>query len=150
MESFLRRSFSYDKLPTFPIRLSVLKLDGSSFDVQIKSTASIGDLKVAIEEAFDHVPKKGPAEISWSHVWGHFCLSFKGRKLVTDTDCVSSYGVEDGDQIKFIRHVSGDAAIAKGYSKRLKQQKPSELLLGLKNQGDKDREWKLLEGSRSF
>ncbi|WZZ36945.1 hypothetical protein YC2023_020346 [Brassica napus] len=65
MGSFRRRTFSYDKLPTGPIRLSVLKLDGTSFDVNVTSSATVRDLKLAIETAFSHVPKKGPSKISW-------------------------------------------------------------------------------------
>lgn len=33
------------------------------------------------------------------YVWGHFCLSYNGQKLVIDTDCIRDYGVKDGDQV---------------------------------------------------
>ncbi|KAL1212639.1 U11/U12 small nuclear ribonucleoprotein 25 kDa protein [Cardamine amara subsp. amara] len=121
MGSFHRRTFSYDKLPSEPIRLSVLKLDGSSFDVYVTSSATVGDLKLAIETAFSHIPKKGPSKISWSHVWGHFCLCFGSQKLVTDTDCIGSYGMKDGDELRFKNHVSGNAVLSKGYSRKSKQ-----------------------------
>ncbi|CAH2044408.1 unnamed protein product [Thlaspi arvense] len=127
MGSFHRRTFSYDKLPTEPIRLSVLKLDGSSFDVYVMSSATVGDLKLAIETAFSHVPKKGPSKISWSHVWGHFCLCFGGQKLVTDTECIGSYGVKDGDEVRFRNHVSGNAVLTKGYSRKSKQKIPERV-----------------------
>ncbi|CAF2089030.1 hypothetical protein BRARA_F02733 [Brassica rapa] len=119
--SFHRRTFSYDKLPTEPITLSVLKLDGSSFDVHVTSSASVKDLKNAIETAFSHVPKKGPSKISWPHVWGHFCLCFGDQKLVTDTECIGSYGMKDGDEVRFKNHVSGNAVLNKGYSRKSKQ-----------------------------
>ncbi|CAN7101501.1 unnamed protein product [Brassica rapa subsp. narinosa] len=119
--SFHRRTFSYDKLPTEPITLSVLKLDGSSFDVHVTSSASVKDLKNAIETAFSHVPKKGPTKISWPHVWGHFCLCFGDQKLVTDTECIGSYGMKDGDEVRFKNHVSGNAVLNKGYSRKSKQ-----------------------------
>ncbi|CAH8392359.1 unnamed protein product [Eruca vesicaria subsp. sativa] len=121
MGSFHRRTFSYDKLPPEPIRLSVLKLDGSSFDVNVTSSATVRDLKLAIETAFSHVPKKGPSKISWSHVWGHFCLCYGGQKLVTDTECIGSYGMKDGDEVRFKNHVSGNAILNKGYSRKSKQ-----------------------------
>ncbi|KAF8091021.1 hypothetical protein N665_0458s0023 [Sinapis alba] len=121
MRSFHRRTFSYDKLPTEPISLSVLKLDGSSFDVHVTSSATVGDLKHAIETAFSHVPKKGPSKISWPHVWGHFCLCYGGQKLVTDTECIGSYGMKDGDEVRFKNHVSGNAILNKGYSRKSKQ-----------------------------
>ncbi|CAN6850291.1 unnamed protein product [Brassica oleracea] len=121
MGSFRRRTFSYDKLPTGPIRLSVLKLDGTSFDVNVTSSATVRDLKLAIETAFSHVPKKGPSKISWSHVWGHFCLCYGGQKLVTDTECIGSYGMKDGDEVRFRNHVSGNAVLSNGYSRKSKQ-----------------------------
>ncbi|KAL0692300.1 hypothetical protein Bca4012_059480 [Brassica carinata] len=121
MGSFHRRTFSYDKLPAEPIRLSVLKLDGTSFDVNVMSSATVRDLKLAIETAFSHVPKKGPSKISWSHVWGHFCLCYGGQKLVTDTECIGSYGMKDGDEVRFKNHVSGNAVLNKGYSRKSKQ-----------------------------
>jgi len=34
-------------------------------DVYVLTSATVGDLKVAIETAFSHVPKKGPSKISW-------------------------------------------------------------------------------------
>ncbi|KAF2531949.1 hypothetical protein F2Q70_00032367, partial [Brassica cretica] len=68
-------------------------------DVHVTSSASVKDLKHAIETAFSHVPKKGPSKISWPHVWGHFCLCFGDQKLVTDTECIGSYGMKDGDEV---------------------------------------------------
>ncbi|CAI0444308.1 unnamed protein product [Linum tenue] len=58
-------SFSYSKLPARPITLSVLKLDGSCFDIQIKHLATVGELKQAVEAAFSYMPQKGPGKISW-------------------------------------------------------------------------------------
>ncbi|KAJ4887924.1 Ubiquitin-like superfamily protein [Raphanus sativus] len=133
MGSFRRRTFSYDKLPAEPIRLSVLKLDGTTFDVNVTSSATVRDLKLAIETAFSHVPKKGPSKISWSHVWGHFCLCYGGQKLVTDTECIGSYGMKDGDEVRFKNHVSGgNAVLNKGYSRKSKQKNLERL--GPKNE----------------
>ncbi|KAF3484585.1 hypothetical protein F2Q69_00057826 [Brassica cretica] len=47
-----RKSFSYNQLPEEPIKLTVLKLDGSSFG----TTATVRDLKMAVEAAFSHLP----------------------------------------------------------------------------------------------
>ncbi|ERN17980.1 hypothetical protein AMTRI_Chr13g122060 [Amborella trichopoda] len=101
-----RRSFSYAKLPQPRLRLSVLKLDGSSFEVQVEKTALVFELKQAIEEVFSQSPKESHGKISWSHVWGHFCLSYDGYKLVDDKASLRSYGIKDGDQLPFIRHLS--------------------------------------------
>ncbi|CAL9127469.1 uncharacterized protein LOC135642601 [Musa acuminata AAA Group] len=100
-------SFSYFRLPTDPLlRLSVLKLDGSSFDVQIAKTACVGELKEAIEELFSQPSKDGSCIISWSHVWGHFCLSYNEYTLTNDKACLRNFGIKDGDQLHFIRHLS--------------------------------------------
>ncbi|GFZ08349.1 ubiquitin-like superfamily protein [Actinidia rufa] len=98
IDGIRRKSFSYDKLPPHPLKLSICKLDGSSFDVEIVRTATVGELKQAVEGVFSHMPKKGPGKISWSHVWGHFCLCYDGWNLVVDSEPISSYGIIDGDQ----------------------------------------------------
>nr|KAJ0210771.1 hypothetical protein LSAT_V11C400192120 [Lactuca sativa] len=41
-----------------------------------------------------------------SHVWGHFCLCYKGQKLLNDKAYIRRLGIKDGDQIKFVRHVT--------------------------------------------
>ncbi|KAJ4958009.1 hypothetical protein NE237_025120 [Protea cynaroides] len=101
-----RLSFSYHKLPQQLFKLSILKLDGSSFDVQVARTGSVADLKQAIEDFFNFSPKEDGGQISWSHVWGHFCLSFEGQKLLNDKAYIRSFGIRDGDQLCFIRHLS--------------------------------------------
>lgn len=101
-----RRSLSYDKLPPEPLGLTVLKLDGSSFGIKLAKTGTVGELKLAVEAAFDHLPKKGPAKVSWAHVWGQFCLCHDGQKLLIDSDNIRMYGIQDGDQLQFARHAS--------------------------------------------
>ncbi|XP_050219065.1 uncharacterized protein LOC126669606 [Mercurialis annua] len=99
-------SISYCMLPEEPLKLSILKLDGSTFDIDVKKTATVADLKEAVEIVFSHMPQKGPDKISWPHVWSHFCLMFEGQKLVTETDSIRYYGIRDGDQLQFVRHIS--------------------------------------------
>ncbi|CAB79945.1 hypothetical protein [Arabidopsis thaliana] len=60
-----RRSFNYNQMPEEPIKLTVLKLDGSSFGIQVLKTATVGELKMAVEAAFSHLPISGPGKISW-------------------------------------------------------------------------------------
>ncbi|MCD7456334.1 hypothetical protein HAX54_031315 [Datura stramonium] len=92
--------FLYDKLPEEPLKLTILKLDGSSFDIEVPRNGSVEDLKRAVVEAFSH------CKISWLHVWGHFCLSYCGQKLLSDDDLIGTYGIKDGDELSFVRHVS--------------------------------------------
>ncbi|XP_055822280.1 uncharacterized protein LOC129890841 [Solanum dulcamara] len=90
----------YDKLPEEPLKLSILKLDGSSFDIEVPRNGNVEDLKRAVIEAFSH------CKISWLHVWGHFCLSYGGQKLLSDDDLIGTYGIKDGDELSFVRHVA--------------------------------------------
>ncbi|XP_057440261.1 uncharacterized protein LOC130732170 isoform X2 [Lotus japonicus] len=99
-------SFLYHRLPSQTLKLSILKLDASSFYVEVAKTANVAELKKAVEAAFGYMPQKGPGKISWPHVWGQFCLSYEGHKLVTDTDYLRDYGIKDGNQLQFIPHVS--------------------------------------------
>ncbi|GAA0141837.1 hypothetical protein LIER_02888 [Lithospermum erythrorhizon] len=96
------KSFSYNKIPQQPLKLTVLKLDGTSFEIFVAKNGKVADLKEAIEAAFDYFPQT----VSWSHVWGNFCLSYDGYKLLSDSDYISSYQILDGDQIHFVRHIS--------------------------------------------
>lgn len=34
-------------------------------DIEVMKTASIAELRLAVEAAFSHMPKKGPGKISW-------------------------------------------------------------------------------------
>ncbi|XP_019227864.1 PREDICTED: U11/U12 small nuclear ribonucleoprotein 25 kDa protein-like isoform X2 [Nicotiana attenuata] len=106
IDSIPKKSLSYNKLPEEPLKLTVLKLDGSSFDIKVTRNATVADLKQAVEAAFSHLPKTGTGKVSWSHVWGHFCLSYDGRKLLTDGDLLGTYRIKDGDKLSFTRHVS--------------------------------------------
>lgn len=108
-----RKSFSYSQLPQEPLKLSVLKLDGSSFDIEVMKMATVLELKEAVEHVFSFMPKKGEGKISWRHVWGQFCLCYNGQKLVTETDYIIDYGIKDGDQLRFIRHISSVPSLTK-------------------------------------
>ncbi|XP_030972164.1 uncharacterized protein LOC115992209 [Quercus lobata] len=97
------RYHQYHKLPQpFFLKLSVLKLDSSLFDVFVARNATVAELKQAIEEVF----ASSADEISWCHVWGHFCLCYNGQKLINDKTCLQNFGIKDGDQLQFIRHMS--------------------------------------------
>ncbi|KAI7994161.1 hypothetical protein LOK49_LG11G01492 [Camellia lanceoleosa] len=44
-------------------------------DVEVAKTATVAELKQAVEAAFSHLPSKGPGKISWSHVGGDFAYA---------------------------------------------------------------------------
>ncbi|EEF35183.1 conserved hypothetical protein [Ricinus communis] len=92
-------SFAYERLPQEQFRLSVLKLNGSFFEVQVSRMATVGELKQAVENVFTHSPEDDMhMNISWWHVWSHFCLCYKGQKLIHDKAYIQSFGIKDGDQ----------------------------------------------------
>lgn len=97
------RYHQYSKLPQpLVLKLSVLKLDASLFDVFVSKNSTVAELKQAVEEVFASTAK----EISWWHVWGHFCLCYNGDKLINDKACLRNFWIKDGDQLQFIRHMS--------------------------------------------
>nr|XP_025670686.1 uncharacterized protein LOC112770563 [Arachis hypogaea] len=113
------KTFSYNKLPSEPFTLSILKLDGSCFHVEVAKTATVAELNRAVEAVFSHTPQKWPEEIPWAHVWGQFCLCYEGRKLVIETTYLRDYGIKDGDQLRFIRHVPNTCFQRKRLKKRV-------------------------------
>ncbi|KAK9102040.1 hypothetical protein Sjap_019294 [Stephania japonica] len=109
---------SYHKLPPPQLlKLTIHRLDRSSFDVCVTRTGAVAELKRAIEDVFAELPREGEREISWSDVWGHFCLCYKGVNLVDDKAFVRSYGIKDGDQLHFVHHLSLDCSPLKKRSK---------------------------------
>ncbi|XP_050379725.1 uncharacterized protein LOC126797086 [Argentina anserina] len=96
-------SHSYKKLAPPPLlTLSVLKLDGSVFEIQVGRTATVAELKQAVELVFTSCK----SNIPWSLVWGHFCLCHVDKKLTNDRANIRNFGIKDGDQIEFSRHMS--------------------------------------------
>ncbi|KAL2346705.1 hypothetical protein Fmac_000705 [Flemingia macrophylla] len=102
----LDATFSDDGIPFETLNLSIVKLDASYFRVEVANAATVADLKQAVEAVFYHMPRKGPGKILWSLVWRQFCLSYQGQELISDTDYIIDYGIKDGDQLHFMRHVS--------------------------------------------
>ncbi|KAJ0849244.1 putative U11/U12 small nuclear ribonucleoprotein 25kDa protein [Helianthus annuus] len=95
---------SFGRFSSQPIGLSVLKLDGSTFDIIVTKKATVAKLKQAVEDAFSHLHTQGDCWISWPHVWGNFCLCFEHMKLLRDRDPIARYGIKNGDQLQFVRH----------------------------------------------
>ncbi|KAM7257263.1 hypothetical protein ACFE04_013004 [Oxalis oulophora] len=102
----LGQNIPYDRLPEQQLQLSILKLDGSLFDVYVRRSATVAELKQAVEEVFIMSFIQDQEEVSWSHVWGHFCLCYAGQKLINDKACIKSFGIKDGHQLQFIKHLS--------------------------------------------
>ncbi|GMN45443.1 hypothetical protein TIFTF001_014635 [Ficus carica] len=107
-------------------------------NVEIAKTATVDELKQAVEAVFSHLPQNGPGKISWPYVWGHFCLSYNGQKLVIDTDCIRDYGVKDGDQLHFMRHVSMSYNMVRKRSKHKNMSRLPSISCDDEEQNDKE------------
>ncbi|KAK6148983.1 hypothetical protein DH2020_016508 [Rehmannia glutinosa] len=107
--SLYKKRFTYRKLPKQLLKLSVLKLDGSSFSFQVARNATVAKLKLAIQEEFINSSKDEKIKL-WSLVWSHFCLCYEGQKLINEKACIQKYGIKDGDQLHFIQHLRIDLA----------------------------------------
>ncbi|XP_075080882.1 U11/U12 small nuclear ribonucleoprotein 25 kDa protein-like isoform X1 [Nicotiana tabacum] len=102
------------------MRISILKLDGSCFDVTVMNSATVKDLKQAVRLRIDdnEQSKMGHRHISWRHVWSNFCLLFHNEKLLDDTAKLQDYGIRNNAQVQFIPYVISRAS--KKHSKRRK------------------------------
>lgn len=102
------------------MRISILKMDGSSFDVTVMNSATVKDLKLAVRKRIDDTEqsKMGHRHISWRHVWSNFCLLFHNEKLLDDTAKLQDYGIRNNAQVQFIPYVMSRAF--KRHSKRRK------------------------------
>ncbi|KAK1325380.1 hypothetical protein QJS10_CPA01g00316 [Acorus calamus] len=72
------------------MRVTVVKMDNTSFGVAVLNSATVKDLKQAIEKKTNEMEqaRMGHRQISWRHVWANFCLSYHNNKLLDDkTPC---------------------------------------------------------------
>lgn len=93
-------------------------------DVQVSRMAKVAKLIEAVKDVFDHSANDDEV-ISWyisysvhefwfiiswkfkflrinmcrSHVWGHFCLCYNGKKLLDYKAYIRVIGIKDGDQV---------------------------------------------------
>ncbi|KAG6435302.1 hypothetical protein SASPL_100172 [Salvia splendens] len=94
------------------MRLTVLKLDGASFDVALMNTATLKDLKLAVKKKVNEMEESrmGHRQISWRHVWANFCLSYHNEKLLDDNCSLHDYGIRNNSQVQFISYVASKAS----------------------------------------
>nr|XP_043612970.1 U11/U12 small nuclear ribonucleoprotein 25 kDa protein isoform X1 [Erigeron canadensis]XP_043612971.1 U11/U12 small nuclear ribonucleoprotein 25 kDa protein isoform X1 [Erigeron canadensis]XP_043612972.1 U11/U12 small nuclear ribonucleoprotein 25 kDa protein isoform X1 [Erigeron canadensis] len=102
------------------MRVSVIKLDGTSFDVAVMNSATVKDLKIAVKKKVNEMEqsKMGHRQISWKHVWRNFCLSHQNEKLLNDDAILLDLGVRNHSQVHFIPYVISRAS--KRHSRRKK------------------------------
>ncbi|PKI45607.1 U11/U12 small nuclear ribonucleoprotein 25 kDa protein [Punica granatum] len=90
------------------MRLSILRLDGSTFDVVVMNSATVKDLKLAIKKKVNDTEQSdmGHRQISWKHVWANFCLSYQNQKLLDDSSPLQDFGIRHNSQVHFIPSVT--------------------------------------------
>ncbi|XP_057974319.1 U11/U12 small nuclear ribonucleoprotein 25 kDa protein isoform X2 [Malania oleifera] len=83
------------------MRIFVLKLDNTSFDVAVLNSATVKDLKLAIKKKINEVEqsKMGHRHISWKHVWENYCLSYHNEKLLHDASGLQDFGIRNNSQV---------------------------------------------------
>ncbi|KAL8514860.1 hypothetical protein ACS0TY_013811 [Phlomoides rotata] len=94
------------------MRITIRKLDSTSFEVVMMNSASVKDLKLAVKKKVNEMEesKMGHRHISWKHVWANFCLSFHNEKLLDDNYPLQHYGITNHSEVQFIPYVVSRAS----------------------------------------
>ncbi|KAJ6405990.1 hypothetical protein OIU84_013868 [Salix udensis] len=89
------------------MRISVQKLDGTSFDVALMNSATVKDLKLAIKKKLTEMEqsKMGHRHISWKKVWANFTLSHHNQKLLDDNSALQDFSIRNNSQVHFVSYV---------------------------------------------
>eukprot|EP00249_Psilotum_nudum_P008208 c21119_g1_i1 orf=117-671(+) len=115
------RAFAYTRrlLPQLEgdMKVSVCRMDKTTFDVVVARTGTVLDLKAAVQKLFDRW-QVGEDQISWQHVWENFCLCYMNQKLTNDNELLHRLGIKGGEQLYFVRHLTTRHAGKKIHSKR--------------------------------
>ncbi|KAL6651577.1 hypothetical protein ACP70R_010502 [Stipagrostis hirtigluma subsp. patula] len=82
------------------MRVTVVKLDNTSFDVAVSNSATVKDLKLAIRKKINEIEqeKMGHRHISWKHVWDNYCLTHHNEKLMDDNSALSSHAIRNNSK----------------------------------------------------
>ncbi|GAA0168829.1 hypothetical protein LIER_23455 [Lithospermum erythrorhizon] len=102
------------------MRITVRKLDSTTFDVVVMNTATVKVLKMAIEKYVNEMEqsKMGHRHISWKHVWANHCLAHHNEKLLDDNAALQNYYIKNNSQVHFLPYVVAKAS--RKHSKRRK------------------------------
>ncbi|CAA0812454.1 U11/U12 small nuclear ribonucleoprotein 25 kDa protein [Striga hermonthica] len=102
------------------MRITVLKLDDTSFEVVVMNSATVKDLKLAINKKVNDAEESsmGHRHISWKHVWANFCLSCRNEKLLDDNASLHDYGLRNNSQVQFVPYV-----VSRAFRKHTKSRK---------------------------
>ncbi|KAK9129350.1 hypothetical protein Sjap_009837 [Stephania japonica] len=90
------------------MKISVVKLDGTSFDVAVLNRGTVKDLKLAINKKINEMEqsKMGHRQISWRQVWANFCLAYHNEKLIDERAALQDLGIRNNSQVHFVHYVA--------------------------------------------
>ncbi|KAM0893175.1 hypothetical protein ACQ4PT_025268 [Festuca glaucescens] len=83
------------------MRMTVVKLDNTQFDVAVLNTATVKDLKLAVRKKITEIEQgqMGHRHISWKHIWENYCLTHQNEKLIDDNSVLSSQGIRNNSKV---------------------------------------------------
>ncbi|KAG0474877.1 hypothetical protein HPP92_014563 [Vanilla planifolia] len=102
------------------MKITIVKMDDTSFDVVVLNSSTVKDLKVAIMKKTNEIEQgqMGHRHISWRHVWANYCLTHQSAKLLDDETLLSAYDIRNNSKVHFFPMVI--AKVAKKHSRRRK------------------------------
>lgn len=88
--------------------VNVRRADDEVMAIVVTQDATVLDLKHAIKR---HITLKqlrngGKQHISWRYIWKRFWLYFDGQKLKDDKTKLKDYGIQNKDEITFIKRLT--------------------------------------------
>ncbi|XP_043688368.1 U11/U12 small nuclear ribonucleoprotein 25 kDa protein-like isoform X2 [Telopea speciosissima] len=85
------------------MRISIVKMDNTTFDVAVLNSATVKDLKLAIKMKTNDMEQSqlGHRHISWRHIWANYCLSHNNEKLIDDNALLQDFGIRNNSQLAF-------------------------------------------------
>lgn len=103
------------------MKLHIRKMDNTFFALEVSEKATVLELKRALQRKFD----SSGCQISWPHVWGNFCLSFKNEKLLDNSIVLHQIGIGDSDELYFVRHLTMSSGERRGFFNGMRKKQAS-------------------------
>ncbi|CAN6481625.1 unnamed protein product [Victoria cruziana] len=102
------------------MKVFILRMDASTFEVAVLNSATVKDLKLAIAKKTNEMEQAqmGHRHISWRHVWSNFCLAYRNEKLIDDGNLLQDFGIRNNSQVNFVPYVASKQS--QKHSKRRK------------------------------
>ncbi|KAI0520361.1 hypothetical protein KFK09_007833 [Dendrobium nobile] len=102
------------------MKLTVVKMDNTHFDIAVLNSSTVKDLKMAVERKTNEIEQgqMGHRHISWRHVWANYCLCHHNEKLLDDASFLSNYGLRNNSKVHFFPFVT--SKLSQKHSRRRK------------------------------